>query len=217
MRETLYDLAYHVFYDTAQKTAVDVDFNLSTRVDYPRIKFIPRNNVIIPNPIEFNGMYFFEGHTFDNYDEYKDTIWSLFLASIYHSAAHIKVSNFTQYEYWMQHKTPEKGWKVIDFVEDIKVENYLKNSYPEAWENITQINKTYSELYKTKISKNSRNLAKEKFSNYYFVKKSKEISELKEKLLQNENLDIDEIILHLDFLFRQVLILPFDHIFRNDL
>ncbi len=151
---------------------------------------------------------FFEGHVFDNYDEYKDSIWSLFLASLYHTAAHVKVSNFTQYEYWMQDKTPEKGWKVIDFVEDFKVENYLKNSYPEAWENISEINNTYNKLFKTQISKNSRKFAIEEFSNYYFVNKSKEISELKEKLLQNGNLEFDGIIPHLDFLYKNQHLLP---------
>ncbi len=59
MKESLYDLAYHVFYDTSQKTPVDVDFNFSNHVDYPKIEFIPRNNVIIPDPIEFSGKYFF--------------------------------------------------------------------------------------------------------------------------------------------------------------
>jgi len=154
MKESLYDLAYHVFYDTAQKTPVDVDFNFSNHIDYPKIEFVPRYNAIIPHPIEFNGMYFFEGNVYDDYDEYKDSIWSLFLASIYHTAAHIKVSNYAQYEDWMENKTPEKCWKIIDFVEDIKVEKYLKNSYPEAWENIAQINKTYKGLHKTKIVKN---------------------------------------------------------------
>jgi len=208
MKETLYDLAYHVFYDTAQKTAADVDFNLSNHLEYPKIKFVTRNHVIIPNPTEFNGMYFFEGHIFDDYDEYKDSIWSLFLASIYHTAAHIKVSNFTQYEYWMQNKTPEKGWRVIDYVEDIKVEQYLKNLYPEAWENISKINKTYDKLYKSNISKNSGKSARNAFSNYYSVNKSKELSELNKKLLQTENIEFDEIIPYLDFLYKNQHLLP---------
>jgi len=79
---------------------------------------------------------------------------------------------------------------------------------PRHGKNIAQINKTYKGLYKTKIVKNSRKLAKAKFSNYYFVKKSKEISELKEKLLQNENLNVDEIILYLDFLYKNQHLLP---------
>jgi len=201
MKESLFDLAYNVFYDTSQASPADVDFNLSNQVKYPKIEFIPSNHVIIPQPTEFNGMYFFEGHVFDNYDEYKDTIWSLFLASIYHTAAHVKVTNFTQYEYWMQDKTPEKGWRVIDFVEDFKVENYLKNFYPEGWENISEINKTCHKLTKSTIPKYSTKRAKKIFSNYYFANKVKEISELK-KLLQKDNVKFNETVPYLDFLYK---------------
>ena len=207
MKETLFDLAYNVFYDTAQTTPADVDFNLSSQVKYPKIEFIPSNHVIIPQPTEFNGMYFFEGHVFDSYDEHQDTIWSLFLASIYHTAAHVKVSDFTKYEYWMQDKTPEKGWKVIDFIEDIKVENYLKNLYPEAWENISEINKICNRLTKITIPRYSKKRAKKIFSNYYFINRIKEISELK-KLLQKDNVKFNETVPYLDFLYNNQQLLP---------
>ena len=209
MRETVFDIAHHIFYDeVAQKSDADLDFNLSNKVDFPEIKFIPRISVTLPLPVEFTGKYFFEGNVFDNYDDYHNTIWCLFLASVYHTGAHAKVSEYTKYEYWLQDKTPDKGWKVIDYVEDVKVEEYLKKFYPEAWENITVINTTYDELYRTKTLKNSKKLAKEKFAEHFSVNASKEMSELKEGLTHTDNQEIRELTPYLDFLYKNQHILP---------
>jgi len=209
MKETVFDIAHHIFYDeVTQKSDADLDFNLSNKIDFPEIKFIPRISVTLPLPVEFTGKYFFEGNVFDNYDDYQNTIWCLFLASVYHTGAHAKVSEYTKYEYWLQDKTLEKGWKVIDYVEDIKVEEYLKKFYPEAWENITIINSTYEELYRTKTLKNSQKLAKEKFAEHFSVNALKEMPELKERLTRTDNQEIRELTPYLDFLYKNQHILP---------
>jgi len=207
MKETVFDISYNIFHEVSQKKEGDVDFNLSNKVEYPKIDFIPRISVTIPQPIDFSGKYFFEGNIFDSYDDYHSSIWCLYLASIYHTGAHANVSDYTKYEYWMQDKTPDKGWKVIDFVEDIKVNKYLRNFFPEVWENIEEINSTYDELYKTASTKNVQKNARENFKNF-FVSEPNEISELKEKLSRTDNLEISELVPYLDFLYKNQHFLP---------
>ncbi len=208
MKDTVFDIACHIFKEVAQKKDDDLDFSISDKIEFPKIQYVPRVMVTVPQPMEFGGKYFFEGNVYDDYDNFHDSIWGLFLASIYHTGSHVKVSDYTKYQYWMQNKTPEKGWKVIDFVEDIKVEVYLKNFFPEAWENIREINTVYNSLYDTKILKNSKKLAKEEFYKHFIVNKSNTISELKEKLSHTENQEISELVPYLDFLYKNIHLLP---------
>ena len=207
MKETVFDISYNIFYEVSQKKEEDIDFNLSNKLEYPKIDFIPRVSITMPQPIEFSGKYFFEGIIFDSYDDYHKSIWSLYLASIYHIGAHANVSDYTKYEYWMQDKTPEKGWKVIDFVEDIKVKEYLRNFFPEAWENVAEIDSTFNELYKVSSSNHVKKNAREDFKNLY-VNNPKEISELKEKLSHTDNLEFSELVPYLDFLYKNLYLLP---------
>jgi len=92
----------------------------------------------------------------------------------------------------------------FDFVEDIKVDHYLKKSFPDAWQNMTLIKTLYDKSFNDKIE-SSKKYAREKFSKH-FVTKSKEISELKEKLSQNGNIGV--ILPYLDYLYKNQQQLP---------
>jgi len=206
MKETILDISHKIFYETAQCTDNDLNFDTSDKIEFPKIEYTRKCRITIPRPNEIGGTYYLEGNIFENYDEFKETIWSLYLATIYHMGAHAKVSDFNQYEHWLQDKTPEKAWKVIDYVEHIKVEQYLKKSFPDAWENMTLIKTIYNKAFNDKI-KSSKKYTREKFSKY-FITKSKEISELKEKLSQKDNVEFSVIIPYLDYLYKNQQLLP---------
>ena len=66
-------------------------------------------------------------------------MWSLFLATVYHLAAHVAVSDFSLYNNWVKNKTPKIFWKVIDFIEDDAVERYLSSTNPDVLEILSEI------------------------------------------------------------------------------
>ncbi len=206
MKKTIFDISHKIFYETAQYSVDDLNFDSSDKIEFPKIEYTPKCRIIIPKPNEIGGTYYLEGNIFESYDEFHETIWSLYLATIYHLGAHAKVSDFNKYKHWLQNKTPEKGWGVIDFVEDIKVEQYLKKSFPDAWQNMSLIKTIYDKSFNDKIE-SSKKYAREKFSRH-FVKKSKEISELKEKISQNDNIEFSATLPYLDYLYKNQHLLP---------
>ena len=206
MKKTIFDLSYEIFYETAQSSDNDLHFNLSDKMEYPKIEYTPKYRITVPKPNEIGGTYYLEGNVFENYADSQETIWSLYLATLYHLGAHAKVSDFNKYTQWLQDKTPEKGWKVIDFVEDIKVEQYLKELFPDAWQNMNLIKAIYDKSFNDKIE-SSKNYAREKFSKH-FVKKSEEISELKETISQTDNGEFSMILPFLDYLYKNQHLLP---------
>lgn len=204
MKKTLFDISNKMFYEIAQSTIEQVDLNISDKIDFPIIENASRCRVTIPKPRKVDGVYFFEGCVFENYDDHFETMWSLYLATISQMAAHAKISDFSKYRDWMKNKTPERCWRVIDFVENTRVEEYLRISFPDVLDNILKIKDVYNKLVEDKILKHTN----EKFYNSFCVKKSDEVSQLKEKFSQSYELYIKEILPSLDFLYKNQEILP---------
>ncbi|HSB50370.1 MAG TPA: vWA domain-containing protein [Nitrosopumilaceae archaeon] len=198
MKKTLFEISNGIFYEIAQSTINQVGFNTSDKIEFPIIENTSRCRVTIPKPRKVDDVYFFEGCIFDSYDDHFETIWSLYLATISQMAAHVKISDFSKYKHWVENKTPEKCWRVIDFVENARVEEYLKISFPDVWEHLMMVKTTYNKLVDDKILKHTN----EKFYNSFCVKKADEITQLREKISQIFELQIKEIIPHLDFLYK---------------
>ncbi len=204
MRETLFEISNRVFYEIAQSSIDEINFRISDEIDFPIIEKTPKCRVTVPKPQKIDGGYFFEGCIFENYDNDYETIWSLYLATVSHMAAHAKISDYTKYESWMENRTFEKCQKVIDFVEDLRVEEYLKKLYPNTWQNIELIKTNFDGLQ----NKESAKLSSEKFYNSFCIKQSNEIQELRLKLSQVDNIEIGEFIPYLDFLYKNQDLLP---------
>jgi Mg-chelatase subunit ChlD len=202
MKTTLFDISNNVFYEVAQSTIDEINFRSSDKIEFPIIEKTPKCRVTVPKPREVNGIYFLDGCVFENYDSDFETIWSLYLATVSHMAAHAKISDYTKYENWMVNKTLEKCQRVIDFVEDIRVDEYLKNSFPDTWENITLIKTMFDGLQNNKISVHSN----EKFYNSFCVR-SDEILRLREKL-SIVDVEINDIMPYLDFFYKNQDLLP---------
>ena len=143
MQQTFLDIVYKIFYDTSQRDFNDVRLLLSERFPYPSIQFQTTIEVKIPIPKKSENGTTYSGYFFRDTLEEQTTAWGLFLATVYHLASHVAVSNYSLYEKWMKNKTPKNYWKVIDFIEDDAVERYLSATNPDIWENILQINKKF--------------------------------------------------------------------------
>ena len=150
MQQTFLDIIYKIFYDTAKRDFKDVRLLLSEKYLFPSIEYEPNIEVKIPLPKSSNDGMIYCGYFFGDSAEELNSVWGLFLASVYHMAAHVAVSNYSLYEEWKKNKTPKIFWRVIDFIEDDAVERYLSSIDPDAWENISRITKEFSILDKNK-------------------------------------------------------------------
>ncbi|MDE1762837.1 MAG: VWA domain-containing protein [Thaumarchaeota archaeon] len=139
---------YDAFSKFAQKKPELTNLRFSRKIDYPLINRLPEVSIIMPLPRFKNELFFFEGFTFENTLEQRHVLWSLFLASLYHLAAHAAVSRYGIYEKWMKNKTRDICIRVIDFIEDLAVEKYTMSTYPEIWKSMLEMNKKFAELEK---------------------------------------------------------------------
>lgn len=183
MKDTLSDVAYEIFYEVSQKEPAEIDFQISYKKNFPTITSKPKLDIVIPVPRESAGKYFFQGMVFDTYEKDYEIIWSLFLASIYHTAAHANVTNYSVYESWKKNKTPDYCRQVIDFIEDVKAEQYLKNTYSNPSKNISALNSVLHKHFLSN-SKPASELRIENFSKYYHLDEMKKITKIKEKIFQ---------------------------------
>ena len=139
MQQTFLDIIYKIFYDTAQRDFKDVRLLLSEKFFFPSIQFEPKIEVKIPIPKKTNNGITYSGYFFKDSPQELITVWSFFLATVYHLAAHIAVSNYSLYDKWTKNKTPRVFWRVIDFIEDTAVERYLLSTNPDVWDNLSRI------------------------------------------------------------------------------
>jgi len=209
MKTTFYETSKSVFDEIVSSSTANVDFKISDKIEYAKIEYGKKIKITMPKPITLHEKYYFEGNVFTDYDKYRDTIWSLYLTTIYHVGAHIQVSNYDDYKNWCLDKTSEKCWSVINFVEDMKVEKYLIKHHADVWQNMTLIKNCYDCYFDNQIQKYSK-FQQEKFSKYSGVENSKELwrSKFKEIFLENYYQNSTEITPYLDFLYKNQHLLP---------
>jgi len=143
LQQTFLDIIYKIFYETAQKDFKDIRLLLSEKYSFPSIKFEPIIEIKIPIPKNTEYGIIYSGYLFKNSQEDLITAWSFFLATVYHLAAHVAVSNYSVYNNWIKDKTPRFAWKVIDFIEDDSVDRYLLSTNQDVWTNLSKIKNEY--------------------------------------------------------------------------
>jgi len=157
LQQTFLDIIYKIFYETAQRDFKDIRLLLSEKFSFPSIKFEPIIEVKIPIPKNTEYGIVYAGYLFKNSQEGLTTVWSFFLSTVYHLAAHVAVSNYSVYNGWMKDKTPRLAWKVINFIEDDAVERYLFSTNQDVWINLSKIKNEYAKH--NKFNKNQSKFA----------------------------------------------------------
>ncbi|MFQ5440929.1 MAG: hypothetical protein ACE5DL_05645, partial [Nitrosopumilaceae archaeon] len=147
MQQTFLDIVYKIFYETAQRDFKDIRLLLSEKFSVPSIKFEPNIEVKIPIPKKTEYGIVYSGYLFKDSQEEMITAWSIFLATVYHLAAHVAVSNYSLYENWVKDKTPGLAWKVINFIEDAAAEKYLLATNSDVSSNLLKIKNEYSKYH----------------------------------------------------------------------
>jgi len=211
LKDTFNDISRQIFYDVAQKDEQDVDIVLSNKKDFPYFVSKSRLIAILPIPRLVEEKFYLQGFIFDDYEKQKLGLWSFYLASIYHMGAHVAISNFDIYKGWSQAKTPEYAQKVIDFIEDFRVECYLKENFSAPAQIIEDLDSKYVSYFQGVFSKDGT--AKRKFSSFYRDDDSEKFPDVKARILEEIN-DSTNLIECAEFVYenRQLLnqfILPY--------
>src|SRR3972149_5246771 len=128
MKETVENVAHQIFFDICEKKPTSIDIFFLESIHFPKIEYLPRMTVYCPLPREINGNNVYEGIVFSDYESGQETIWNLFFATICHAAGHAKVTDFSKYNNWVKEKNKKRAYKVIEFKEDIKVNDFLEKS-----------------------------------------------------------------------------------------
>lgn len=209
MPQNFLDFTSHIFYEIAKKNPEDEVFLLSKSNPYPELSLTPQPHVIIPLPSMRNGRYVFEGMMFDNTESGRRDMWSFFLASIYHLAAHAALSKHSIYDKWRRNKTQEICWRVIDFIEDVVTDRYLSVTNTEAWNNINNINSYFTNKFKIHDTE-SNYIIKNNFSVLYLVGQQKKIEEVKEEIVSKRDgtNHIQNMLSCADMLYKNRELLP---------
>ncbi|MGI0004335.1 MAG: vWA domain-containing protein [Candidatus Nitrosotenuis sp.] len=138
MKDSIFSLSQKMFYAISGSTPEKTGVFFTDALTYPVIKY-NSNMVGIPLPKANKGRILFEGNVFPSYESSYKTIWHLYLATIAHAAGHVKVTDYSQYKNWMQGKNKDKANRVIEYIENIKVNEFLKSAYPEYSEMIMRV------------------------------------------------------------------------------
>ena len=155
--DNFYDFVYETFYGFSDVRAEDVGIIFSRDVQYPLIDLLQEPVMVIPMPKLVGKQYVYEGMVFDNSPEGRKDMWSLFLATLYHLSSHAAVASYAKYEKWRENKTADTCWKVIDFIEDISAERYLRHKDKAIWQNMSTIEARLLEVTKSNESHSSKN------------------------------------------------------------
>ncbi|MGY5144165.1 MAG: vWA domain-containing protein [Candidatus Nitrosopumilus sp. bin_32a] len=186
MKENIQDLAHQLFFDISGRKPIDIDTFFLDQQYFPQINYEPRMTVYLPIPRNIQGLETIQGCAFSNLETYQHTIFSLFLASVCHTAGHAKVTDFKKYKKWMEGKNKKRAFETFEFIEDIRVNEFLKNDFPEYYSEIIKMEEFFNQVNEKKDLEDIKKNSKKIFSTTF-------ISEIKDKRkqLEKEILNLD--------------------------
>lgn len=161
--------------------------------------------VYLPMPRHIQGFETIQGCIFSNLEESQNTIFSLYLASIIHAAGHAKVTDFKKYEKWMKNKNKKRAFETFEFIEDLRVDEFLKNDFPEYYDEIKKIEEYFTTIYEKNELEDIKKSSKKIFSNRFISEIKKQRKEFQDKILNVDN--DDDLIKIADIIYESANIL----------
>jgi len=158
-------------------------------------------------PREVQGIQILQGNAFFNLDESQETIFSLFFAAVCHTAGHAKVTDFKKYKDWMKGKNKKRAYQTLEFIEDIRVNEFLKNEFSEYYSEIEKMIKFFDIVNKKNELKNFKKHAKRIFSETYIKNIKKNRTELKKEILRLDTEDKEKFTQIADIVYESSNIL----------
>lgn len=192
--KNFYESVYDIFYKFSQASPGQVGLTFS-KTSFPVLEFTSELQIILPLPKKIGENYAFFGMLFEDSDKGNKSMWSLFLALLYHMASHAGISKYGIYDNWRKNKTEEFAWKVIDFVEDTRVKKFIQSTDEEIWENIRKIEYILRDKQKSDKKQSTKNKA------YREEENKKELESLENQIFNcTENVE-KNMVLAADFLY----------------
>ena len=175
MKETVQQIAHELFFEICGKKPIDIDMFFLEQQYFPKIDYEPRMTVYFPMPRAIQGLETIQGCAFSNLETYQSTIFSLFLSSVCHAAGHAKVTDFKKYKKWMIGKNKKRAYETFEFIEDIRVNEFLKKEFSEYYTEINKIQEYFTNIYEKENLKNIEKNSKKYFQiDLFQILKSKE-------------------------------------------
>ncbi len=210
--QNFFEFVHDIFYKFAQAKPEDVGFTFSRKTQYPTMELTPELQITVPLPKKQDEKYVFEGMVFEDSENGRRNLWCLFLATIYHMAAHAGVSVYSVYEQWRKNKTQDVCRRVIDFIEDVTVERYIFHADSEVWENIKNINSKLISSQKNQDRKYQKiiQLKKKESKPYRFDDNQKTIEKIKNEIIEKKGGDDhkEKMLSIADLLYKNRELLP---------
>ena len=210
MKENIQEVGHQIFFDICGKKAIDIDMFFLDQQYFPKIEYEPRMTVYVPMPRQIQDLETIQGCAFSNLETYKNTIFSLFLASVCHAAGHAKVTDFKKYKKWMKGKNKKRAYETFEFIEDMRVKEFLKKDFPDYYSEIKKMEEFFTGLNIKKdladIKKNSKRI----FSNRFILEIKKMRMQLQKEILNLDPKDNEGFLKVADTIYESSNILT-DH------
>jgi len=200
-------MAHQLFFEICEKNPAEIDMFFLDQINFPRIEYEPRMTINIPIPRDIHGIQAIQGNAFYNLEESQQTIFALFFASVCHTAGHAKVTDFKKYKKWMEGKNKKRAYETMEFIEDIRVNEFLKNKFPEYHSEITKIEKLFNNISEKNSKKDIKKHTKKIFSNNFLQNIKKERKELEREILNLNSEDKEKFIQIADTIYESSNIL----------
>jgi len=197
MKNTIQDMVHEIFFEICEKKSMDFDIFFLDQIHFPRIDYEPRMTVYIPMPKLVQGINVFIDNEYS-----QETIFTLYFASICHAAGHAKVTDFKKYKEWMRGKNKKRAYETFEFIEDIRVNEFLKNNFPEYYSEIVKVEEFFNILNDKKEFENFQKYTKKMFTNKFVTDIKIHREELKERIIKMDMEDKDELTKIADILYK---------------
>ena len=207
MKDTIQDVVHQIFFEICEKKSMDFDIFFLDQIHFPKIDYEPRMTVYIPMPKLIQGLQTIQGNAFVDNENPQETIFTLYFASICHAAGHAKVTDFKKYKEWMKGKNKKRAYETFEFIEDIRVNEFLKNNFPEYYSEMTKIEEFFNIINDKKEFKNLKEHSKKIFSDKFVGSIKKARRELKERIINLDSKDDEQFIKIADIIYESSNIL----------
>ena len=200
-------MAHQLFFDICEKKPTEIDLFFSDKTNFPRIEYEPRMTVYFPLPREVQGIQILQGNTFLNLETSQETIFSLFFAAICHAAGHAKVTDFKKYKDWMEGKNKKRAYETLEFIEDIRVNEFLRNEFPEYYSEIRKITEFFNTINEKKEFEDFKKHSKKIFSETFVKDIKKNRVALKKEIMTLDSEDKEKFTQIADIIYESSNIL----------
>jgi len=201
LKETIQGMAHQLFFDICEKNPSEIDIFFLDEINFPRIDYEPRITVYLPIPREVQGIQVIQGNAFTNNETTQQTIFSLFFAAICHASGHAKITDFQKYKTWMEGKNRKRAYETFEFIEDVKVTEFLKNKFPEYYSEIKKMEEVFNIINEKNEFCDFKKYSKKIFSEKFIPGIKKDRENIKKEILKLNSEDKERLLLIADFIY----------------